>query len=111
MGHEDRHVAHDRDAASRRCIAKRTPVREELPLHELVPPARVGMQAPGILERRRHAVAQRLGPHGPWAHAVRVLERHEQAEVVQPPGVLEAERLEGLALRCCRLRERSARRT
>ena len=84
VGHEDRHVAHEGDAAAMGVLAQREPLAEERVLHEAVERDLVGVRGALRLERRRLAHHDGLVPRSPRSAAVRFLLRHEQREVVEP---------------------------
>ena len=103
VGDEDRDVAHDADAALAGLPPDVRPLLEEEPLLELDLAHLARELASRPLERLRVAVHERAVPGAPGRPAVRVLEGHEQGEVVEPGRLLVREGLEGLAARRRRL--------
>ena len=94
---EDRHVAHDADAALARRGAQRRPLLEEHELLELRL-AHAGRElAAGPLEGRGVALDERAVPRVPRRPAVRALEGGEEREVAEPPGVPPHELVPGSA--------------
>ena len=88
VGHEDRDVAHDADAALAGLPAHVRPLLEEEPLLELDLAHLAGELAPGPGERLRSRLTRAAVPGAPGRPAVGPLQRHEEGEVVRarPPG-------------------------
>ena len=94
VGHEDRDVADNLDAALVRVGAHRRPLMEEQELAELLCLHRVAQPPAGIRECAGFAPRQRRRPRRPRPALVFGLERHEQGVVIEPMGVCLAELLE-----------------
>ncbi len=89
--HEDRDVADDRDAALVGIVPNGRPLIEEDPLDPGVKADVVGEVAAGGGDGVRLAQRQRPVPVGPARLLVDVLERQEEAEVVEPACVMRQE--------------------
>src|SRR5215203_5471554 len=81
---EDRDISDQTDVAVAAIGLQRTPLALKLKLHELVKGNLALQLFPHLLDRPRLAKPQRLRPSYPRAVVLRMLDRAEQREVVQP---------------------------
>jgi hypothetical protein len=98
-GHEDRDVAHERDVALPAPVAEALPLPEEEELAELAGPDGVPALLAPAGQRLGAPARDVLVPLRPFRPALRLLDRHVQGVIVEPRGVLRAERIEGRAVR------------
>ena len=85
LGHEDRDVPDEADAAGRGESLEFLPLREEEPLAEAVGSASAPARRSRAASRRRFRTSGQPGiPVGPGSPRVVLLQRHEQGEVVEP---------------------------
>ena len=106
---EDGQIAHDLDRSRAAGVAHALPLLEEQELRQLVQPDLSSAAGRPARERRWIALRDVGLPRRPGHLPVRLLDGHEQREVVQPARVRAAEAIEPIAHRRCRPPRRSDR--
>jgi hypothetical protein len=108
VGHENRNVTDDLDPAIAAVGAQAVPLAVEDPLQNLGVADGRPVVTPRLLQSRRITPHQFGFPRMPGLQVVRLLESHEEGEILQPVRVAVAELGEGLLLLRCGLPLESA---